>query len=118
VNGALALELYIKALAEAHDQRSARTHELAELYRQLPKAAKREIESAIPVAVAHRAYRGETDVPKILLRLNNAFVKWRYTFDFENVGLVEIEPAIFAMTVLHEACSVGLRDQKLAPAKT
>ena len=36
--------------------------------------------------------------------LNNTFIEWRYCYEVGQTNQVRIEPTIFVMEVLHEAC--------------
>ena len=40
----------------------------------------------------------------ILKSLNSTYIDWRYSYELEKTGPVHIEPTIFVMEVLHEAC--------------
>jgi hypothetical protein len=103
VNATFSIELYIKALAEKHGAK-LRGHELLKLHSGLPKAALEEIEAAVPICAPKRALAEAPDFLKYLSELNNAFVEWRYSYELEKTGAIHIEPIIFVMEVLHEAC--------------
>lgn len=103
VNSAFSIELYLKALSLKHGS-ALHGHELVKIYEGLPVNAKAEIEEmALRCAVDNDAGRAHNFV-EFLRELNNAFVDWRYAFEKERLGIVHIEPAIFVMRVLHEAC--------------
>lgn len=105
-NAAFAVELYIKALAQKHGV-TLRGHEVVELHKALPPAALLELDAVSPKCAADRRLRGKPDLSACLSQLNNAFVEWRYVFEKDRVDPIDIEPTIFVMQVLHEAC--GLR---------
>lgn len=104
VNAAFAIELYLKALAQKHGV-ALRGHELSkQLYEALPDKAKREIETVIPQCAASRALNEAPNFQQYLKNLNSAFVEWRYSYETQGGMSVLVEPTIFAMQVLHEAC--------------
>ena len=103
VNAAFSIELYLKALAQKHGK-ALRGHELVKLHHSLPTKAHLEINQVIPKCAAHRALGEQPNFTGYLQHLNDAFVKWRYSYELERTGTVHIEPTIFVMEVLHEAC--------------
>lgn len=103
VNASFSIEVYLKALAQKHGL-TLRGHELTKLYKALPKPALAEIDAVIPRCAANRALDEEPDLPQYLRELNDTFVKWRYCYEHDRAGQVRIEPIIFVMEVLHEAC--------------
>lgn len=103
VNSAFGIELYLKALAQKHGV-ALRGHELMKLYDALPSAALVEVEAVTPKCAANRALGEPPDFVAYLKNLNNTFVEWRYSYELESTGEVHIEPTIFVMEVLHEAC--------------
>lgn len=106
VNAAFSIELYLKALAKKHGV-SLRGHELIKLYAALPDKALSEVQSVIQHCAANRALGEEPDFSAYLKNLNNTFVEWRYSYELEKTGPVHIEPTIFVMEVLHEACRLS-----------
>jgi hypothetical protein len=103
VNAAFGIELYLKALAQKHGV-SLRGHELLKLHKALPRNALVEITAVTPRCAANRALGEPPDFLAYLKNLNNTFVEWRYSYELERTGAVHIEPTIFVMEVLHEAC--------------
>lgn len=103
VNATFSIELYLKALAQKHGV-SLRGHELVKLYKALPSIALAEIESVTPRCAANRSLGEPPDFLAYLTDLNNTFIEWRYSYEVERTGTVHIEPTIFVMEVLHEAC--------------
>ena len=103
VNSAFSIELYLKALAQKHGV-TLRGHELLKLYKALPRKAFVEIQTVTPQCAANRALGEPPDFLAYLTSLNNTFVEWRYSYELERTGAVHIEPTIFVMEVLHEAC--------------
>ena len=106
VNAAFSMELYLKALAQKHGM-SLRGHELVKLHKALPKAALVEIETVIPRCAAQRNLGEPPNFLGYLKNLNDAFVTWRYSYEIERTEPVTIEPTIFVLQVLHEACHLG-----------
>lgn len=103
VNSAFGIELYLKALAQKHGV-ALRGHELMKLYEALPSAALVEIDAVTPRCAANRALEEPPDFVAYLRSLKDTFVEWRYSYELERTGAVHIEPTIFVMEVLHEAC--------------
>lgn len=103
VNAAFSIELYLKALAQKHDM-TLRGHELLKLFKALPARAVSEIEQVTPDCAANRALQEPPNFKVYLHNLNTAFVDWRYCYELERTGTIYIEPTIFVMEVLHEAC--------------
>lgn len=103
VNAAFGIELYLKALA-AKDGVLLRGHELVKLYESLPRTAQQEIDAVIPKCAASRKLGEPPRFLAYLTDLNNTFVDWRYSYEAETPMAVHIEPTIFVMQVLHEAC--------------
>jgi hypothetical protein len=103
VNAAFSIELYLKALAQKHGI-SLRGHELLKLYESLPEEAIREIGRVIPKCEKNRNLGEPPDFKGYLSELNNTFLEWRYCYEKDRTGVVRIEPTIFVMEVLHEAC--------------
>lgn len=103
VNSAFAIELYLKALAKKHGV-SLRGHELVKLYKALPAKAHAEIEAVIPKCAQNRDLGEEPNFSAYLANLNGSFVEWRYLYESKKTDVIHIEPTIFVMEVLHEAC--------------
>jgi hypothetical protein len=103
VNAAFSIELYLKALAQKHGV-ALRGHELTKLYKALPEKARREVEAVIPGCANERSLGEPPNFPLYLKSLNNTFVEWRYLYEAEKSSKVLVEPTIFVMQVLHEAC--------------
>jgi hypothetical protein len=103
VNAAFGIELYFKALAQKHGV-TLSGHRLTKLNKALPAPARSEVESVIPRCAAERNLPGPPDFDSYVHQLDNTFVEWRYFFEKERTGRVDIEPTIFVMQVLHEAC--------------
>lgn len=109
VNAAFSIELYLKALAQKHGG-SLRGHELMKLYEALPSRANAEIKQVIPHCAANRDLGEPPNFIGYLQNLNNSFVEWRYSYELKKTGAVHIEPTIFVMEVLHEACRLPIPD--------
>lgn len=105
VNAAFSIELYLKALAQKNAV-TLRGHELIKLYSALPSKANAEINQVIPQCASNRDLGEPPDFVGYLQNLNNTFVQWRYSYELEKTGPVHIEPIIFVMEVLHQACQL------------
>jgi len=103
VNSAFSIELYLKTLGQIH-HKSLRGHELLTLFDALPDAACQAIEAVIPACAQKRKLNGNISFRDCIVELNHAFVEWRYCYEKERTDEVRIEPTIFVMEVLHEAC--------------
>ncbi|SDI25340.1 HEPN domain-containing protein [Pseudomonas benzenivorans] len=103
VNAAFSIELYLKALSQKHGV-ALRGHELIKLYEALPSKAHIEIQTVTPRCADNRTLGEPPELLAYLKDLNNAFIEWRYSYELERTGAVHIEPTIFVMEVLHEAC--------------
>lgn len=103
VNSAFSIELYLKTLGHIHGT-SLKGHKLLELYDSLPTEANRAIEAAIPASERKRKLKDSINFREYISELNNTFVEWRYCYEVGQTNHVGIEPTIFVMEVLHEAC--------------
>ncbi|WP_338617726.1 hypothetical protein [Achromobacter sp. E1] len=98
VNASLALELYLKALAEANGTRISKVHDLDKLYNALPEAAREKLDRR----VSERA--PEVDLPPMFLMMRRAFVEWRYTYERSNTDGFPSGVAVMLLDVLHTLC--------------
>ena len=114
VNAAFSIELYLKALAVKHGLKPPKGHELLKLFSKLPGSALAEIEKVSPRCAANRALEGYADFKAYLEGLNEAFVEWRYCYELERTRPVHIQPTIFVMEVLHEACRLPAKEEHSA----
>lgn len=103
VNSAFSIELYVKALAQKHGK-ALRGHTLVELHNALPEKAILEIESVMYQCAINRGMGNSFNFNDYLQDLNRSFVEWRYCYELERTGVVNIQQTIFVMEVLHEAC--------------
>ena len=106
VNATFAIELYFKALALKHGK-TLRGHKLVLLHQALPKAALDSIEKVSPSCARDRRLSGPPDFAGYVRQLNDVYSEWRYYYEKERAGKVEIEPTIFVMQVLHAACCLA-----------
>jgi hypothetical protein len=108
VNTAFALELYIKTLALQHGKK-LHGHELVKLFKNLPSAAKQEVEKRLRQLSNTSEWRCEIDsmddLRAVIEDLNTAFVDWRYSYEQPKKALkVDFKPTIFLSEVLNAAC--------------
>ncbi|MFE0842420.1 hypothetical protein [Achromobacter insolitus] len=108
VNAALALELYLKALAEAHGTRIKRLHELDRLYRALPDAARRRVEHEVKAALLIQPIEGFREVVDAFTAMRSSFVEWRYLYEREETDLFPVQGANMLMRILHNLCYEAL----------
>jgi hypothetical protein len=103
VNSAFSIELYLKTLAQGHGN-PLKGHELLKLYEALPATAIAAIQAEVPGCAANRRLNEPPDFRRYVHELNDAFVEWRYCYEKERTKAVHIEPTIFVMECLHNAC--------------
>ena len=103
VNSAFSIELYLKALGQAHGE-TMRGHDLIELLDKLPAAAHQAIDDVLPMCIAERGPAGAVDFRTCVGELKNAFVDWRYLHEKTHTDVIHIDRVIFAMKVVDEAC--------------
>lgn len=103
VNSAFSIELYLKTLAQGHGK-TLKGHELLKLYDALPGAALVAIHAEIPACAANRRLNEAPDLRRYVHDLNDTFVEWRYSYEKERTKAVHIEPTIFVMECLNNAC--------------
>jgi hypothetical protein len=113
VNSAFSIELYLKTLAQGHGK-TLKGHELLKLYDALPLHAHEAIAKAISFCAKNRKFDEEPAFRQHLSELNDSFVEWRYCYEVEKTKSVYIEPTIFVMECLHEACRPLLNSQRRA----
>lgn len=102
VNLTFSIELYLKALARAHDAELT-GHELASLFDSLPAQAL----AAIDVAAKNNGGGTLQRVRACLDDLKGVFVQWRYVYERERGPEVKVEPSIWVALVLHAACQAS-----------
>jgi len=103
VNSAFSIELYLKTLGQIYDT-TLKGHELLRIFDSLPREAHQAIDAAISVCKQKRKFDNDINFRQYISQLNNAFVEWRYCYEVSRTDEVQIEPTIFVMEVLHEAC--------------
>lgn len=89
VNMAFSVELYLKALSELYGPKLT-GHDLAKLYQQLPKQAKRALEDLAPEASRIVQIQSVPSFKEVLAGVRNAFIDWRYNYERE--GLSDMFP--------------------------
>jgi hypothetical protein len=102
VNATFSIELYLKAIHNAYGN-TIRGHNLAALYKGMPKKGKEHFISA--AADVRRYYHLEegADIYLCLDSLSRAFEEWRYLWENNGIG-TEIQSIRYTMHVSHEAC--------------
>ena len=102
VNATFSLEIYLKTIHQAYG-RKIHGHDLAKLFSDLPQEAKTiAFEAAAAIRPQHKPVEG-TDLIACLESVGNAFEKWRYLYENDNL-LVEMQPLLYATHAAYEAC--------------
>lgn len=105
VNAAFAVELYLKTLLRSAGVVPPRQeHELVKLHAQLPSNEQARIEE-LCVHQTQDFDPGTSDTFSArLVPLNNAFVRWRYAYEYDRAGPVRPRSLILVLAACHEAC--------------
>ncbi len=105
VNSAFAVELYVKTLLRAVDiEPPKRGHSLVALHALLPAGEQARVQR---LCVQHTQDYDPGTVETFAARLvpiNEAFVQWRYAYEYERAGMVRLRSLILVMKACHEAC--------------
>lgn len=110
VNGAFAIELYLKTLHMIHSKRKE-GHELLELFNGLPEAVQISIKQAANEFMFKHNFPPDTDLRSCLSRINKAFVEWRYLHEGNKENKPRqfpISEIIFLLETLSRICDVDL----------
>ena len=104
VNSAFAIEVYLKALSEAHAIKT-HGHIFVKLFDALPSETKDRLEQLAPDFA--KRYKAETfsTFRESLIKLEGAFVVWRYIYESDAPASYDVPLAIATMAALHERCS-------------
>lgn len=108
VNASFALELYLKALAEAHGTRIKKVHDLDALFNKLPEAARARLRQSVQEVLAARAVQGFTDLPQAFGAMRKSFVEWRYLYERDQTDMFPVQVATMLMGVLHDLCLASI----------
>ena len=103
VNSVFCIELYLKALALKHGKPS-HGHKLASLYANLPPSALNDIAASIPEALQTAPLDEPPDVARYMQELNDVYTRWRYAYEHERAGEVNMPVLHFLRMVLFLAC--------------
>lgn len=105
VNGAFAIELYLKTLGQLHNViLRSRKHDLLELFDGLPTAAHSDLEKHFAKGKWQCGIATLQDYRSALEAHRGAFLEWRYLYEKQSVRTITLQPMIFTMEVLHETC--------------
>lgn len=110
VNGAFAIELYLKTLHMIHSEKKE-GHELLELFNDLPEAVQIAIKQTANEFIIKHNLALDTDLRSCLSRINNAFVEWRYLHEGNKENKprqIPIPEIIFLLETLSRVCYVDL----------
>lgn len=103
VNTAFCIEVYVKALADAHAMR-LRGHGLADLFAQLPEA----VRASVGVEFAEQMRSKKQPASKIenaLNDMNSAFQDWRYIYEDTRLRTFEVAHAIAIIEALENTAA-------------
>lgn len=103
VNSAFCIELYLKALSLKHGKRQ-HGHELAKLYAALPASAVADVDASLAEALSIVPLGKSPEIAVLMQELNNAFLKWRYAFESERLGMVGLLELRFLRLLMFLAC--------------
>jgi hypothetical protein len=114
VNTALAIELYLKAIAHIHGARlkDLKGHDLLDLFARLPEPAKSRASKHISHVTQSGHIKSMEDLQRTLQLARTAFVDWRYVYEDEFCGEIEIQPMISAVEILDTTCRAALEEAK------
>ena len=82
VNSAFACEVFLKAILKHQEIQIPKSHQLRELYEALPNELKEWIKQVVSGGV-HRMWTNVWGFD-YLDEISNAFVEWRYSYEYEN----------------------------------
>ncbi len=103
VNSVFAIELYLKTLGQLHDA-PMRGHDLLKLFASLPPSAHQKLMPHFSSSQRKSDLSTLDDFRDTLVMMRGAFVEWRYLYETERTEELRLEPMIFVMEVLHNAC--------------
>jgi hypothetical protein len=107
VNSAFSIELYLKTLNQIHGN-IVKGHSLLALYDALPQKGHQAIRNAASRYANEYHVSKNLNFRSLISEVNNAFVEWRYCYEEGQTDLIKIQPMIFFMKVLHEACKASI----------
>jgi hypothetical protein len=110
VNGAFAIEIYLKALA-LHFGLQPHGHDLLNLFDALTADARDALAANFGSAKVKCEIATLEDYRGALEKIRRAFVDWRYLYEPRSEPLsIEFKPLIFVLEVAHETCRMLLQD--------
>lgn len=103
VTSALAIELYLKALASRH-RNELRGHGLADLFDKLPLAAVEAISRHTTELISKYQLGEPREMRECLVKLNDSFVHWRYSYEFDSTPIFFLPMhALYCLEVMDRA---------------
>ena len=97
------IEVYLKTIHQLSGK-FVKGHKLRAIYDSIP------IDWQSKILDVAKRFSSDFDIedfkefPNYITELDNAFVEWRYLYEKERTGEVNIMPTIYLMKVLHEVC--------------
>ena len=101
VNAVLSIEIYLKTL-QASVSRAQKTHSLLDLYDALPADLHALIASKADELAPRYEAAAPVDFRKALAPMSKAFERWRYVYEYSELGTVNFPPTVHVMHTLHE----------------
>jgi len=111
VNGAFAIELYLKTLHVIHSN-SQKGHKLLTLFNELPEAVQIAIKLAANEFIIKHNLSPDTDLLSSLQRINSAFEDWRYLHEGNKENKPRSLPVaeiIVLLETLSRVCDLELK---------
>jgi hypothetical protein len=100
VNASFGIELYLKAIAEQNGL-PLRGHKLTSLFDALPAAAIDACARIAPSLFHTYDLEQTSDIRQYLVKLDDAFIKWRYSYEYDQEPLIfPIKEALFLLHLL------------------
>jgi hypothetical protein len=109
VNSVFSLELFLKTLGEAHGAKMPNSHEIGELYRQLPRRAKQEIAASIPTLIGKWGITNRTEFTELIRDLNKVFTTWRYIYESTQTPIFRVPETIAALLIMHTVTTAAVQ---------
>ncbi|MDP9919821.1 hypothetical protein J2W24_005501 [Variovorax boronicumulans] len=103
VNSAFAIELYLKALSEAHGL-NTRGHVFVRLFDPLPTDTRDRLKALAPQFAQQYKAKTFVNFRAALTTLEGAFVAWRYLYEDDRPLTYDVPLAIAVLATLHERC--------------
>ncbi|HET6329887.1 MAG TPA: hypothetical protein VFF76_03785 [Holophagaceae bacterium] len=111
VNSTFATEIYLKTLSILHGV-EIRGHELTKLFHSLPESIRKRIHADYLKYAAANKISTPVSLEELLLANNDAFIKWRYSYELPSSNLFHIQDTVALMEALHKLGAEMLNERK------